>query len=334
MKSVVYINGDGIGIEVMRATRALVDTVTKEGIEWIEAKAGENCFLTTGNPLPPETLELIREHKVAIKGPTTTPSGGGFTSVNVRLRQELDLYVGLRPSWSLGLPNTRRNVNLTVFRQNTEGLYACKEEVKGPSGSREVLLTARFSEEAMYRLALKAFHYARAQGLTHMTLVNKENIHKVWGRVYHDAFDQVAASFPDITADHMLVDAMGMRLVSQPEKYQVLVIENMFGDILSDVCAGLVGGLGVTPGANLGEDIALFEAVHGSAPDIAGRGIANPTALMLSAAMMLDHMGLVLESKRMKRAIIHTLKNNKCRTGDLGGKLNTIQFTSAIMENL
>ena len=281
-----------------------------------------------------ETLNLIREHKVAIKGPTTTPSGGGFTSVNVRLRQELDLYVGLRPSWSLGLPHTRRQVNLTVFRQNTEGLYACKEEVKGSPGSREVLLTARFTEEAMHRLALKTFLYARAQRLTHVTLVNKENIHKVWGRVYHDAFNEVAVRFPEITADHMLVDAMGMRLVMQPEKYQVLVIENMFGDILSDICAGLVGGLGVTPGANLGEDIALFEAVHGSAPDIAGRGIANPTALMLSAAMMLDHLGLVLESKRMKQAIINTLKNNKHRTGDLGGKLNTIQFTSAIMENL
>ncbi|MEK7615325.1 MAG: isocitrate/isopropylmalate family dehydrogenase [Patescibacteria group bacterium] len=325
---VVFINGDGIGPEVMNITRRVLDVLASDQIQWIEAHAGRRCHEATGESLPAETLALLREHRVGIKGPTETPSGGGFTSANVRLRQELDLFVGLRPAVSMGLPGTRDNVNLVTFRENTEGLYACSEEQTGFT----VVLTARFTAEGMRRLAASAFVYALEHGYDHVTLVTKENIHKVWGRLYHDAFNTVAQmqNFRGIRVDHMLVDAMCMSLVRNPSKWGVIVTENMFGDIISDLCAGLVGGLGVTPGANIGAQVALFEAVHGSAPDIAGMGIANPAGLLLSGGLLLDHLGLRGLGNRLRNAIAQALRAGEW-TRDIGGELNTYQFTQAVL---
>lgn len=313
---VVCIEGDGIGTEVTGAMKYVIGSLGL-GIEWVDMPAGESALATHGEPLPRMTLDAVREHKVAIKGPTTTPGGGGFKSVNVGLRQQLDLYCGFRPVVSLLIPGTTQGVNLVLFRQNTEGLYRCEETLTGEPGSREVVLTAQFTEEAFLRISRRAFLYARANGLDHVTVVNKENIHKVWGMVYHAAFNAIATDFPGIRADHMLVDAMGMRLVMNPGAYQVLVGENMFFDILSDVCAGLIGGLGVACGANYGDHAALFEAVHGSAPDIAGQGIANPTALILSSALMLEHIGHGAEAKRVRDAVNALYARGAYVTGDL-----------------
>lgn len=334
---VVCIEGDGIGVEVTRAMRYVINSLVP-GIEWVDMPAGESAVATHGEPLPRMTVDAIREHKVAIKGPTTTPGGGGFKSVNVGLRQALDLYCGFRPVQSLPIPGTTQGVNLVLFRQNTEGLYRCEETMTGEVGSREVVLTARFTEEAFLRICRRAFLYARANGLDHVTVVNKENIHKLWGMIYHAAFLAIAADFPDIRADHMLVDAMGMRLVMNPASSQVLVGENMFFDILSDVCAGLIGGLGVACGANYGDGIALFEAVHGSAPDIAGKGIANPTALILSSALMLEHLGFRAEATRLREAISAVYARGAFVTGDLAWRYpngtracGTQQFAEALV---
>jgi len=330
---IVYINGDGIGPEVMGATRQVLDHMTGGKIDWIEAKAGLDCKAETDNELPEETLELIRTVGLAIKGPTNTPGGGGFKSVNVRLRQQLDLYAGVRPAISVGLPGTSPNVSLVLYRQNTEGLYACSEESVGPEGEREVRLVTRFTEEAMQRLALRAFNHAREAGIGRVTLVTKRNIHKVWGRVYTDAFETVAAQYDGIQADHLLVDAMAMQLVMRPQQFGVIVAENMFGDILSDLCAGVIGGLGVAPGANIGDDIALFESVHGSADDIAGQGKANPTALILSGAMLLEHVGHLELAQALRFGVIETLKRH--RTRDLpGGTLGTTDYVSHLLTNL
>jgi len=339
MQNVVCLPGDGIGPEVVGEMKRVVAALGVT-IEWIDMPAGESALESHGNPLPRETVEAIRECGVAIKGPTTTPGGGGFKSVNVRLRQELVLDSGFRPVRSLPIPGTTQGVDLVIFRQNTEGLYRCDETTVGEIGSREVTLTARFTEEAMHELSVRAFLFARATGRDHVTTVNKENIHKAWGRVYHDAFDAVAADFPDIRADHMLVDAMGMRLVISPSSYQVIVIENMFGDILSDVCAGLIGGLGVAAGANYGRNCALFEAVHGSAPDIAGKGIANPTAILLSAALMLEHVGKHDEAARLRDAINAVYAMGEFVTCDLAWRypgvsaVGTSAFADAVIRQL
>lgn len=330
-KYIVYIDGDGIGPEVMRATRRVMTTAMGGDLEWIQAHAGLECYRRSGNPLPPETLALLRNYKVGIKGPTTTPGGSGFESVNVRLRKELDLYVGLRPAVSMGLPGTHEGVNLVIFRENTEGLYDSNEHLSNQG--QTVVLMARFTKQAMLRLARAAFEYARKHGFTHVTYVDKQNIHKKWGALYHEAFKRVAAEFTEIESDHMLVDAMSMRLTSDPRQWGVIVTENMFGDIISDLCAGLVGGLGVVPGANIGKEIALFEAVHGSAPNIAGMGIANPTALMLSGAMLLEHIGWRDEAQRIRDAITESLNAGDC-TRDLGGSLTTEQFTDAVVSRL
>lgn len=325
--------GDGIGPEVMKATCRALDILTDGAIHWFDVRAGEELYRETGNPLPDSTIETISRIGLGIKGPTTTPGGGGFSSVNVALRRALGAYAGVRPVIDIGAPKGRPNVALVVYRENEEGLYDCNEEVLGEPGSREVRFSARFSEQGMTRLAQRAFRYATEAGLSRVTVVTKENIHKGSGGLYHEAFNQVAAEFPDIQADHMLVDAMCMRLVLNPEDYQVLVMQNLFGDIISDLCAGLIGGLGVAPGANIGDKVSLFEAVHGSATDIAGRGIANPTALMRSGAMLLEHIGEIERAQTLEDALRRTIANPATRTGDMGGPLGTQAFTDAVIRN-
>ncbi len=339
MHRIVCLPGDGIGPEVIDQMKRVVAALGVT-VEWIDMPAGESAVATHGRPLPQETLDAIREYKVAIKGPTTTPGGGGFKSVNVTLRQALDLYCGFRPVRSLPIPGTTQGVDLVIFRQNTEGLYLCEETISGEIGSRKVVLTAHFSEEAMLQLAGRAFRFANATGRNHVTVVNKENIHKLWGKMYHDAFNAIAADYPGILADHMLGDAMGMRLVMTPSSYQVMAIENMFGDFMSDVCAGLIGGLGVAAGANYGDHFALFEAVHGSAPDIAGKGIANPTAILLSSALMLEHIGKNAEAKRLRDAIDAIYSKGEFITGDLARRypgitpVGTEAFTDALIREI
>lgn len=339
-REIVCIPGDGIGPEVTDAMKRVVKVLDVE-IRWINMLAGEAAMNAYGDPLPQATIDAILEHRLAIKGPTTTPIGGGWTSANVQLRQKCDLHAGIRPFRSLPIPGTVQGVNNVVARQNTEGLYLLKEVISGPPGKRRVTLIAQFTEEAMTRLARLAFAYALEEGIGRVTYVDKGNIHKVWGAMYHDAFRAVAAepAFAGIRSDHMLVDAIAMRLVMAPGEYGVLVTENLMGDILSDECAGLVGGLGVAAGANIGDDIALFEAVHGSAPDIAGKGIANPTALLRSAGMMLGHMGLHEEQHRLEAAIRAIYLEGRYITGDLAWRYgvdpsNTRTFTDALIDRI
>lgn len=329
MLEVVYINGDGIGIEVMDATRRVMDAVMGGEIHWIEALAGLDCYKECGDPLPMRTLNLLRLHKLGIKGPTTTPGGGGFRSVNVQLREKLDLYVGLRPAFSLPIPKSNPEVNIAIFRENTEGLYACEEIVS--EDGKSVELRAHFNYDAFLRLARAAFAYARAHSMP-LTYVDKQNIHKAWGHLYNTALNEVAKDYPDVTYWHRLVDATNMELILRTKMFGVICTENMFGDILADNCAALMGGLGVAPGANIGDEIALFEAVHGSWPEGAGKGIANPTALMLSGCMLLEHAGHADEGRTLRTAIKEALQRNP--TTDLGGSLNTVQFTESVLERL
>lgn len=328
---IVYINGDGIGKEVMPATRQVMSYAMDGEIEWIEARAGLEHYKDGNEPLPAPTVELIRAHGLAIKGPTTTPGGEGFESVNVALRRALDLYVGLRPVFSLGLEGRPTDMRIALFRENIEGLYACEEVLN--LDAQEVRLTARFTRDAMYRLARAAFLYAKELGYPRVTYVDKQNIHKVWGRLYHQAFTDVAGAFPEIPSDHRLVDATNMFLSLAPQSWGVIVTENMFGDILADHLAALMGGLGVAPGANIGYGSYVAEAVHGSWPERAGEGIANPTALMLSGAMLLEHTGATHPASRIREAVCKAIAQGE-RTGDLGGKLTTMEFTQAVLRRL
>jgi isocitrate dehydrogenase (NAD+) len=318
-KTVVCIEGDGIGPEVTRAMKAVVEAAGAP-IEWLDCPAGLGALKTSGDTLPLSTLDAIRLHRSAIKGPTATPMGEGHVSVNVRLRRAFDLHVGLRPYRTPPFPGLRPKdkVDILLFRQNTEGLYACGEEViDGPNG-RGVRLTASFTAAAMTRLAVQAFDTARAKRRKRVTIVTKSNIHKAWGKLYRDAFMEVARGFPEIIAEEMLVDAAAMTLSANPKRLDVIVTENMFGDILSDQCAGLIGGLGVAPGANLADDgCAIFEAVHGVADDIAGQDKANPTALILSSAMLLSHLECHKESSAIRRAVWQTIADGRHVTGDL-----------------
>jgi isocitrate dehydrogenase (NAD+) len=329
--NVVYINGDGIGPEVMPWARRVLDRVTNNEIRWIKAHAGLDCYRDTGESLPKQTVDLIREHELAIKGPLTTPEGTGFRSANVALRQALDLYVGLRPAFGLGIQHLKPGMMIALFRENTEGLYRSTETIS--EDHETVTLTATFSRWAMIRLAKRAFQYARKHGFRRVTYVDKQNIHKQWGKLYHDAFLEVAAGFQEIPYDHRLVDATNMFLSLSPHTFGVIVTENMFGDILADHVAALMGGLGVAPGANIGNRVIVAEAVHGSWPQGAGKGIANPTALMLSGAMLLEHTGRYEAAQRIRSVIIRTIMAGN-HTIDLGGTLSTEQFGEAVLSLL
>lgn len=328
--SVVAIEGDGIGHEVFKAMQRVVNQVTGNRIDWVPALAGLECAEANGgNPLPQETLDLIRLHRVAIKGPTTTPSGGGFKSVNVRLRQELELHSCVRPAIHIpGLPKSHP-CDIMVVREGVEGYYDCVEVREGDV----VHATAHFSKAGFKRTVRKAVHIALSRRKK-LTLVLKTNILKQWGALYTEAFDEVIAEEgAGLETNYLHIDALSMMLEMYPERFDVLVTENLFGDILSDMTAGLVGGLGVAPGACIGDVYALFEAVHGSAPDIAGRGIANPTALILSSAMMLEYDGFLHEAKLVRETLMRTIAEGD-RTGDMGGMLNTEQYTDAILRRL
>lgn len=330
-KRVTLIPGDGIGPEVSRAMVTVVDAVTDGAIEWEEHLAGSAAVEAGMSPLPETTVESIRESRVAIKGPLQTPIASGWRSVNVTLRQELDLYASLRPVKSLPGPNRARyeNVDLIVVRENTEGLYSGREHEAVPGVVEALKIITR---EASERIVRYAFEYARNNGRQKVSVIHKRSIMPLSDGLFLDSARQVAADFPFIEVEFVNLDNLAMELAIDPTRFDTIVLGNLDGDLVSDLCAGLVGGLGLVPGANIGARYAVFEAVHGTAPDIAGKGLANPTALMLSAELMLEYMGEHSAAERLRRAIESVLAAGESITGDLGGSANTREFTAAILE--
>jgi len=329
-KTIVLIRGDGIGPEV---SDAVVSILEKSGapLAYEEAVVGREAERREGEPLPGRVLEAIRRHRVALKGPVGTPIGTGFASVNVRLRQELELYANLRPVKNLpSIASRFENVDLVVIRENTEDLYSGLEHTVVPGVVESLKI---ITETASTRIARYAFEYARRHGRRRVTAVHKANIMKLSDGLFLDCFRRVADSYPDIVADDRIVDAACMRLVLNPETFDVLLSENLYGDIVSDLVAGLVGGLGLVPGANLGHEAAIFEAVHGTAPDIAGQDRANPTALLLSAILMLRHLDLEEHADRIERSLYATLASG-IRTPDIGGSAGTRAFAEAVASRL
>ena len=329
-KTIVLIRGDGIGPEV---SDAVVSILEKSGapLAYEEAVVGREAERREGEPLPGRVLEAIRRHRVALKGPVGTPIGRGFTSVNVRLRQELELYANVRPVKNLpSIASRFENVDLVVIRENTEDLYAGLEHTVVPGVVESLKI---ITETASTRIARYAFEYARRHGRRRVTAVHKANIMKLSDGLFLDCFRRVAESYPDIIADDRIVDAACMRLVMNPETFDVLLSENLYGDIVSDLVAGLVGGLGLVPGANFGHEAAIFEAVHGSAPDIAGQDRANPTALLLSAILMLRHLGLEEHADRIEQSL-HATLGSGIRTPDIGGSAGTRAFADAVASRL
>jgi isocitrate dehydrogenase (NAD+) len=329
--TITLIPGDGIGPEV---TEAVVRILNASGvsIEWDEHLAGVLAFERTGQTLPVDLLDSIRRNKVALKGPVTTPIAHGFTSVNVALRKALDLYSNLRPVWNLpGVDARFQGVDLVIVRENTEDLYAGLEHevVPGVVESLKII-----TERASTRIAHFAFRHARRHGRKNVTAIHKANIMKMSDGLFLESTRRVAREYTDIAYEERIVDAACMHLVMHPEQFDVLLLPNLYGDIVSDLCAGLVGGLGVVGAANLGTEIGVFEAVHGSAPDIAGKGLANPTALLLSAVLMLQHIDEAEAADRIMRALGAVLLGGSVRTRDLGGTASTLEFADAVCKAL
>ena len=328
---ITLIPGDGIGPEV---TESVVRIFKAAGlqIDWERHDAGVSAFKRFNQSLPPDLLESIKRNKVALKGPVTTPIAEGFTSVNVGLRKALDLYANLRPVRNLaGVASRFSGVDLVIVRENTEDLYAGLEHEVVPGVVESLkIITARAST----RIAKYAFEYAKTAGRKRVTAIHKANIMKLSDGLFLESTRAVSREYTDVAYDERIVDAVCMQLVLNPERFDVLLLPNLYGDIVSDLCAGLVGGLGVVPGANLGTDCAVFEAVHGSAPDIAGKNLANPTALLLSALMMLDHIGERQRAERIRAALHAVLTAGAVRTRDLGGEASTTQFTDAVCREL
>ncbi len=328
---VTLIPGDGIGAEITGAVVRIIEASGVE-IEWESFIAGAEALSRFGDPLPEPVLESIKRNKVALKGPLTTPVGTGFTSVNVRLRKTLDLYANLRPVRNLpGLVTPFGDLDLVVVRENTEDLYSGIEHVVVPGVVESIKI---ITEKASTRIADFAFEYARREGRKKVTAIHKANIMKLSDGLFLDCFRKVAANYPEIIADDKIVDNACMQLVMKPQQFDVLLLENLYGDIISDLAAGLVGGLGIVPGANIGELGSVFEAVHGSAPDIAGKNMANPTALLQSGIMMLRHLGERTAADLIERAMIHTLAEKKVRTRDLGGTASTTEYTEAVVASM
>ena len=328
---ITLIPGDGIGPEVTGATISVLRATGFEA-EWETFVVGAEALSRFGDPLPQDLIDSIKRNKIALKGPVATPIGTGFVSSNVRLRKALDLYANLRPIKSLkGVPSRYENIDLIVVRENTEDLYSGLEHevVPGVVESLKII-----TDKASRRIARYAFEYARLEGRKRITAIHKANIMKLSDGLFLRCFREVAEEYPEIKADDLIVDNTCMQLVINPNQFDVLLLENLYGDIVSDLCAGLIGGLGVAPGANIGEQIAVFEAVHGAAPNIAGRGIANPTALLLTAVLMLKHLKERERALRIQAALEKVLAEGNVLTRDLGGQATTLDFTEAIIHAL
>jgi isocitrate dehydrogenase (NAD+) len=331
--TVTLIRGDGIGPEICDAALRILDAAGAE-FAWDEQIAGLAGVEQAKDPLPQRTVDSIEKNRLALKGPLATPKGEGYRSVNVALRQHFDLYANVRPSRSIpGVPSRYDHVDLVVVRENTEDIYAGIEHYVGPGrmAAESIAVITRQGSERIVRWALE---YARREKRKRVTIVHKANILKYSNGLFLDVGREVAKQYPDVAFDDMIVDATAMQLVKDPQKLDVIVTTNLFGDILSDLCAGLVGGLGVAPGSNLGKDVAIFEAVHGTAPDIAGQGLANPTAVTLAAAELCDHVGQRDAARRVRTGLMKALANENERTRDLGGKADTRTFTDAVCRHV
>ncbi|MEL7058976.1 MAG: isocitrate/isopropylmalate dehydrogenase family protein [Acidobacteriota bacterium] len=330
-QTITLLRGDGIGPEVADATLRVLDAVGAD-LEYEEHAVGQEAIDRGDEPLPQKVLDSIERNHHCLKGPVTTPIGRGFRSINVALRKELTLYANVRPVRTIpGLPTKFPGVDLVIIRENTEGLYSGIEHevVPGVVESLKII-----SEKASTRVARFAFDYARRNGRRRITAVHKANIMKLADGLFLDCFRRVAEDHDDIEADDRIIDNMCMQLVMYPERYDMLLLENLYGDIVSDLGAGLVGGLGVVPGANIGDTAAVFEAVHGSAPDIAGQGVANPLALMRTSVLMLRHMERRDAAERLAGALRHVVVEQEIRTRDLGGQASTAEFTDAVVRAL
>src|SRR5437762_6532563 len=329
---ITLLPGDGIGPEVTASVVSIIECAGVD-VEWEKYLVGSEALARLGDPLPPDVLESILRNKVALKGPVTTPVGTGFSSINVRLRKALDLYANLRPVKSAPNIKTRYDdVDLIVVRENTEDLYSGLEHEVVPGVVESLKIITR---HASTRIAKFAFEYVRAHGRKKVTAVHKANIMKLSDGLFLQCFREVAQEYPNIVADDKIVDNLCMQLVINPYQFDVLLLENLYGDIVSDLTAGLVGGLGVVGGANIGENGAVFEAVHGSAPDIAGQNKANPLALLQSAVLMLHHIGEMDAARRIQSAIVKVLASGpEHRTRDIGGSGNTADFTAAMCDTL
>ncbi len=330
MRTVTLINGDGIGPEI---SDSVVKIIKSSGldIDWDIQTAGADVIVSEGTPLPARVLESIKKTKVALKAPVTTPIGKGFRSVNVQLRKDLDLFANLRPCKNLPGVKTRfENVDLVVVRENTEDLYAGVEEQVDTDTAHSIKIITRKASERICRFA---FDYAMKNNRKEVCVVTKANIMKLSDGLFLEVFRHVAKDYPTVRAREILVDNLCMQLVQNPSQFDVLVLPNLYGDIVSDLCAGLIGGLGVAQGANIGTDCAVFEPVHGSAPDIKGKNKANPTALLLSAVEMLKYIGEPVFADKIEKALFKTLDDG-FKTADLGGSLSTDEFTNKVIENL
>ncbi len=329
--TVTMIPGDGIGPDVTRAARMVLDAANV-GIEWEVVEAGEAMIEKYGTPLPDNVLESIRRNKVALKGPLTTPVGTGFRSVNVALRKELDLYANVRPAKNLPkVPSRYEGVDIVIVRENTEDLYAGVEHMVGKDAAESIKIITRAGSRRIVRFA---FELARREGRKKVTAVHKANIMKCTDGLFLETAREVAGEYPDIEFEDRIVDACCMKLVQNPADFDVMVMPNLYGDIISDLCAGLVGGLGVAPGANIGDDVAVFEPVHGSAPKYTGMDKVDPLATILSGVMMLKHLGELDAARRVEKAVEQVLDEGKYLTYDLGGTAKASEMARAIAEKL
>jgi isocitrate dehydrogenase (NAD+) len=330
-KTVCLIPGDGIGPEVVNATVQVLEAM-KLPFRFQPLEAGASAVPKHGTNIPPATLEAIRQAGVALKGPTETTVGGGLPSANVALRKGLDLYAALRPVKSVpGVKTPYQDIDLVVVRENTESLYTGLEHEVVPGVVESIKI---ITEKASLRIARFAFEYARKHARKKVSAVHKANIMKLSDGLFLECARRVAREFPEVKYDEVIVDNLCMQLVKNPHAFDVMLLENLYGDIVSDLCAGLVGGLGVVPGANIGVQCAIFEAVHGTAPDIAGKGLANPTALLLSAVLMLDHLAMPQEARRLEAGLDKIYREGRVHTRDLGGEAKTRDFTDALIAAL
>ncbi len=333
-RTIAVIRGDGIGPEIMEATLRVLDAL-KCGLEYDFVDAGLHALETQGELIPEPTLERIARHGIALKGPLTTPIGKGFSSINVQLRRHFDLYANVRPAISFpGTASRYEDIDLITVRENTEGAYLSEGQEVSEDG-KTALATMKVTRAGSQRIVRYAFELARSRGRRKVTAIHKANIIKSCSGLFLDVAREIARDYPDIAFEEMIVDNACMQLVMNPHQFDILVTTNLFGDIVSDLCAGLVGGLGLAPGANIGDSTAIFEAVHGSAPDIAGRNIANPCALLLAAADMLDHLGMTEKARALRNAIHDVLENRRDMiTADVGGTGTTATFAEALVEAL
>ena len=332
MKKITLIPGDGIGYEISESLVKIFDAA-KVPVEFETENAGSDVYEKTGELIPESLYKSVERNKIAIKGPITTPIGKGFRSINVYLRKKYDLYTNFRPSRNLpGVETRYDNIDLAIFRENTEGIYIGEEKYENEEETSAIAVK-RITRKGSERIIRSAFEYAKNNGISKVTVVHKANILKFTDGMFLNIAREISKEYENIELEELIIDNMCMQLVTNPERFKVIVTMNLYGDILSDLVAGLVGGLGVAPGANIGDDIAIFEAVHGSAPDIAGQNKANPLALLLSSIEMLKYLKLDDFAKNIERAILKTLTDGY-KTADLGGNATTTEFTDKIIENL